>query len=253
MKTIILCLISVFFTLKVAIAQNQQGYASYYGKEFHGRRTASGEKYNMRAFTAAHRTLPFGTLLKVTNISNNQTVIVKINDRGPFSKKRLIDISRAAAEEIDMINDGVVRVEIETLPSIFTKEDSLKFFPKYDSLKLSGISKVDSIVDFSTLILGLEVGKHYNNKCDLKKPQGYGIQVLSIGDIKKLINEIDTLQIRGFDKVYIEPATVGTKKSFRILVGQYVDKSAAQNDKIKLEQMGYNGFVRKYIAVEKPK
>ena len=109
------------------------------------------------------------------------------------------------------------------------------------------------MADLPAQILGLKVGKHYNSKCDLQNPQGYGIQVLSIGDTKKLITEIDTLQIRGFDKVYIEPATVGTKKSFRILVGQYTDKSAAQNDKIKLEQMGYNGFVRKYIAVEKPK
>lgn len=92
-----------------------QGGASYYAKKFTGRRTASGEKYDPKLLTAAHRTLPFGTYVLVTNLQNKKQVIVKINDRGPFTKGRIIDLSRAAAAEIDMIRSGVAKVKVEQL------------------------------------------------------------------------------------------------------------------------------------------
>ena len=79
----------------------QAGMASWYGGKFHGRTTASGERYNMNALTAAHKTLPFGTKVKVTNKKNGKSVVVKINDRGPFIKGRVIDLSRAAHQKID--------------------------------------------------------------------------------------------------------------------------------------------------------
>lgn len=88
------------------------GTASFYGKRFHGRRTASGEAFDMHAHTAAHRTLPFGTLVRVTNPRNGKFVVVRINDRGPFSRGRVIDLSRAAAEELGMINRGHALVEL---------------------------------------------------------------------------------------------------------------------------------------------
>ena len=88
------------------------GLASYYGKKFHGRRTASGERFNMHAMTAAHRSFKFGTRVKVTNLKNKRSVTVRINDRGPFARGRIIDLSYAAAKKIGMIADGVVRVKI---------------------------------------------------------------------------------------------------------------------------------------------
>ena len=100
------------------VAQNNKqitGTASWYGPGFHGRRTANGERFNQNALTAAHRTLPFGTRVKVTNLSNNRSVVVRINDRGPYSGGRIIDLSAAAAREIGMINSGVARVRIEVL------------------------------------------------------------------------------------------------------------------------------------------
>jgi len=90
----------------------QEGIASWYGKKYHRRKTASGERYNMYELTAAHRTLPFGTILKVTNLENGRTVKVRINDRGPFVKGRIIDLSLAAAREIGMVQAGIVRVRI---------------------------------------------------------------------------------------------------------------------------------------------
>lgn len=91
------------------------GVASYYGRRFHGRQTASGERFDMHGLTAAHRTLPFGSKVRVTNPRTGKSVVVRINDRGPFSGKRAIDLSRAAAEEIGLIRAGHGSVELELL------------------------------------------------------------------------------------------------------------------------------------------
>jgi|GEM_PF-2935554 len=91
----------------------QEGVASYYGKRFHNRKTASGEIFDMRELTAAHKYLPFGTQLKVTNLKNGKEVWVRINDRLPQSSKRVIDLSRGAAEALDMVRDGITKVRIE--------------------------------------------------------------------------------------------------------------------------------------------
>lgn len=92
-----------------------EGYASWYGPGFAGRRTANGEVFDPSQLTAAHKTLPFDTRLRVTNLSNGQSVIVRINDRGPFRPGRIIDLSRAAAERLRMVGSGVARVRIELL------------------------------------------------------------------------------------------------------------------------------------------
>jgi len=85
--------------------------ASWYGPKFHGKRTANGEYYDQMAFTAAHKTLPFGTLLKLTNPRNNKTVIVRINDRGPYSGRRDLDLSKGAALALGMVRRGVLNIE----------------------------------------------------------------------------------------------------------------------------------------------
>jgi len=87
-----------------------KGYASYYGKKFHKRRTASGEIYSIYRYTAAHRYLPFGTVLSVKNLKNGRSVKVVVNDRGPFVRGRVLDLSYAAAKKIGMLRDGVVPV-----------------------------------------------------------------------------------------------------------------------------------------------
>ncbi len=93
------------------------GRASYYGKRFAGRRTANGERFNPSALTAAHRTLPFGTRLKVTNPSNGRSVVVRINDRGPFHGGRVIDLSREAARQIGLIQQGHGVVQLAAIAS----------------------------------------------------------------------------------------------------------------------------------------
>ena len=101
----------------------QTGLASWYGPKFHGKTTSSREIYNMYDMTAAHRALPFGTHVMVTNLDNGKSVVVRINDRGPFIKGRIIDLSFAAAKVLDMIGSGVVPVIIEVLETPLLERD----------------------------------------------------------------------------------------------------------------------------------
>jgi rare lipoprotein A len=95
-----------------AVSGTETGLASFYSESYNGKKTANGEIYNSSDLTAAHKKLPFGTKVKVTNLTNGKTVKVRINDRGPFVAGRIIDLTRAAAKKIDMVNAGVVKVKI---------------------------------------------------------------------------------------------------------------------------------------------
>ena len=101
-----------------AAANTETGIALYYSDKLQGKPLASGEKYDKNALTAAHRTLPLGTMVKVTNLKNNQSIVVRINDRGPHgSKERIIDLSGRAAQDLDMIKDGKAKVKLEVVES----------------------------------------------------------------------------------------------------------------------------------------
>lgn len=102
-----------FFSAETGGTYREDGEASYYGARHHGKRTASGERFDQNALTAAHRTLPFGTRVKVTNLNNERSVVVRINDRGPHVRGRLIDLSRRAAEALDMLRSGVAPVRVQ--------------------------------------------------------------------------------------------------------------------------------------------
>ena len=106
------------------------GLASWYGAKHHGKRTASGEIFDQNKFTAAHRTLPWGSIVKVTNLDNGKSAEVRINDRGPFTKARIIDLSRAAARALGMVKSGVSLVRMELLsPGEISKDLVLQNSP----------------------------------------------------------------------------------------------------------------------------
>lgn len=118
----------------------QTGTASWYGREFQGKRTASGEKFDMNDFTAAHRTLPFGTVLIVKNLDNGKTVRVKVNDRGPFKDDRILDLSYAAGKKINMLSTGEATVGIQVLKKGDNKKIATK---KYADEDVEGVSGED--------------------------------------------------------------------------------------------------------------
>lgn len=104
-----------YVVLPSAAGYVEQGVASWYGPDFHGGRTATGETYDMNGMTGAHPTLPLPTWVRVTNLENGRSVVVRLNDRGPFARDRIIDLSRAAAEALDMVRAGTARVEVRSL------------------------------------------------------------------------------------------------------------------------------------------
>jgi rare lipoprotein A len=114
-RTILSVWILLLLLSTTAFAFEQEGLASWYGGKFQGRRTANGEIFDTNEFTAAHKTLPFGTVVKVTSLENGKSTVVRINDRGPFIPGRIIDLSRAAAAAIGLAGKGVAKVRIEVL------------------------------------------------------------------------------------------------------------------------------------------
>ena len=104
-----------YYTKETHIGYSEKGIASWYGKKFHGRLTSSREVYNMYKLTAAHKSLPIPCYAKVTNLSNNKSIIVRINDRGPFKKGRIIDLSYAAAKKLDIVLKGTAKVHVEAI------------------------------------------------------------------------------------------------------------------------------------------
>lgn len=133
----------------------QTGLASWYGEDFHGKLTSNMEIYNMNDMTAAHKTLPFGTRVIVTNLNNNKSVTVRINDRGPFVEGRDIDLSYAAAKVLGMIEPGVVPVTIEVLKNLSPRPSSLKY-----SIQIGSFSKKTNAVDLKKK-LGKRFGSVY--------------------------------------------------------------------------------------------
>lgn len=123
-----------YYTLRSSQGYRERGLASWYGNKFHGKDTASGEPYDVYGMTAAHRALPLPTYARVTNLENKQTVIVKINDRGPFYSDRLIDLSYAAAKKLGIVQKGTGFVEIEAL-------DPLQSRPQYSSTQASSLER----------------------------------------------------------------------------------------------------------------
>lgn len=193
----------------------QTGTASYYGKKFHGRKTANGERFNMWAMTAAHKSIPFGSQVRVTNLVNNKSIVVRINDYGPFRKGRIIDLSRGAAAKIDMIKTGTARVRLEVLGS-----DG-----KADHEKSKGNVE------------------YYSVNISKRSLSGWAVQIASFEKMENLIRHLDRLGARGIENVYVQMATVDGRLVHRLVVGPY-DTEAAARWKLKtMKEQEVDGFV----------
>lgn len=178
-KRIVLLLTVLLLSTNIAFGQSkfeQYGYASYYADAFQGRNTTSGEKYNNALYTAAHATLPFHTLVKITNLKNNISVIVKINDRCPRYSNRIIDLSKAAAKKLDIIAAGIANVKLEVITQsqlnfINNYPDSLYEFFSSDSSSLKSnmffgriyMTKIDRQV-FGNLLLSRALISNYQKQ-----------------------------------------------------------------------------------------
>ncbi|KAA9340193.1 septal ring lytic transglycosylase RlpA family protein [Adhaeribacter soli] len=190
--------------------KTQTGTASWYGSKYHGKRSSSGEIYNKNKMTAAHPSLPFGTEVKVTNLSNNQVVVVRITDRGPFSKYRIIDLSEAAARKIGMIRSGTAKVTMEIL------------------------SKPESEVPPTVALADSVASDVY-----------FVIQAGSFSDFKNAELQSEKIKTLQADlPVILTKETVGGKTIHRVLAGRFSDRQVADRIKQNLDKAGIPTLVR---------
>jgi len=175
------------------------GIASWYGPDFHGKQTANGETYNMNDLTAAHKTLPFNTVVLVENQENGQTVVVRINDRGPYVGNRIIDLSRKAAEEIDMINSGTANVRLYLVDEGDRPITSHNISSKETfTVQLASFENEREANNKSALISGSRVEK-VNVAGNTVFRVYYG-NFKNVGDARKAYNELNARGYRGFVK-----------------------------------------------------
>lgn len=184
----------------------QEGIASYYGHEFHGRRTSSGEQYSKHKLTGAHPTLAFGTKVKVTNLDNGKSVVVKINDRGPSSKKRIIDVSYAAAKKLGMLVSGTANVRIESIHLSFNERSD-----STEEVKDEGPSKELIQLEMRTA-----------------KAEGWAIQIGSFSEMANLIRLVDIVKKTYNRPVLMDMATSDEKPIYRILIGPEKTEESAK-------------------------
>ena len=183
----------------------QEGTASYYGRELHGRRTSSGERFSKHKLTAAHPTLAFGTMVKVTNLDNGKSVTVKINDRGPSTKKRIIDVSYAAAKKLGMVATGTAQVRIETL-----KE-----------------SVDPAAMPFSEPEVKDTLRELYRLDVTLAEAKGWAVQLGSFGEAGNLMQMANTIRQIYNKPILVDVATNSKKKVYRLLVGPEKSEESA--------------------------
>ncbi|MDB5263595.1 MAG: hypothetical protein JWQ14_2878 [Adhaeribacter sp.] len=203
-------------------AKVQQGLATWYGNRYHGKKTTSGEVFNKNEMTAAHLTLPFGTRVRVTNPKTHKSVIVRINDRGPFgNKKRIIDLSEAAARKIQVYNHGEARVTVEILPEYAwmdeDKDRLLSFVPE----------------------TAPETGS-------LKTPSPYF--VIQAGIFTKQVNAMAyTEKIKNLNQqlaIKMQEGSANGNKIHRVIAGQFASRAEAEAFNFKLGKEGINGLIK---------
>lgn len=169
---------------------SEQGYASWYGNKFHGHLTSNGERYDMFAMSAAHKNLPLPSYVKVTNLENNKQVIVRVNDRGPFHEGRVIDLSYAAADKLDIVKSGTAKVEVELIHFSEAQSDHKNdFLNGYFYVQYLATSNAEKAKK-----LGRSLSKRYQVEYSTKKgKQNYRLRLGPLSSDKeaeKLLNKL---------------------------------------------------------------
>jgi rare lipoprotein A len=215
--SILLC-----FSLATAMAQVQVGKASFYADKFEGSPTASGEKYRASRLTAAHKTLPFGTKVRVTNLANNESVVVTINDRGPFVEGRIIDVSKSAAERLSFFNQGTTEVKMEIVDATDGKQDTQPV-------------AVDHVV--------VEDKETYQFDIKRLSPTGYGLQLGTYQELVNVMKIVDNLRSSYKKKVAVQVKIVNGVKYYSIMIVGFSKRDKADGLMVDLKKKFPDSFV----------
>lgn len=214
---IVLCFTGVFAT-----AQVQTGKASFYADKFDGSPTASGEKYRKGKLTGAHKSLPFGTKVRVTNLANNQTVEVVINDRGPYVDGRIIDVSRAAAEKLGFVNQGLAEVKIEVLDAGDGK-----------------VSDPARTIDHVTV----DEKEFYDFEISRLNPKGFGVQIGTYQELVNLMRLSENLKNSYKKQVTVQVKIINGVKYYGLILGQFPTRAKAEAFREELKNKFPDAFI----------
>jgi len=199
----------------------EEGVASWYGPTFHGKKTANGAKFNTHTFTAAHRTLPLPSMVKVTNLVNHKSVVVMVNDRGPFAKDRIIDVSKKTAESLDFIRQGTAKVRVEFLPEETRTLLVSMGLPATEVASPSPAPSSPIIADNHTAPM----------TTPMTAPGAASAHYIQVGTfrIKENAKKVqDTLRDFGNNKALIQPIKQGETQLYRVQLGPWPTQSDAQ-------------------------
>ncbi len=192
----------------VSLGQTQTGKASFYADKFEGHPTASGEKYKHNKLTAAHKTLPFGTVVRVTNLANGSTVEVKINDRGPYIEGRVIDLSKSAAEKLGFVNLGVTDVKLEVVDA-------------GDGKSKSQPVSIDNV--------SVDEDEYYDFEISSFKPKGFGVQIGTYQELVNLLRLTENLKGSYKKDVTVQVKILNGVKFYSLIIGPFPNRAKAES------------------------
>ena len=215
-----------YHVLNSSKGYNEQGIASWYGEKFHGRRTSSGETYDMYAMTAAHKSLPLPTYAEVTNLQNGKKVVVKVNDRGPFHNNRVIDLSYTAASRLGILGKGTGLVEVRVIDASYPPEE------KPDTRPKAPVTSVNVPVPMAEVTLSMPESGNAN--------ADFYIQVGAFSQLDNAQKMYDKLQSIGSSLVSINEAVVNGNRLYRVRIGPINDVSVADRIVSELGSIGIN-------------
>jgi rare lipoprotein A len=207
------------------MAQTQQGKASFYADKFEGRPTANGETYRHKRLTAAHKTLPFGTRVRVTNLANQKQVEVIINDRGPYAEGRIIDLSRSAAEALGFIQQGLADVTLMIID------------PGDGKSSMSGPIPDTAPTDEK---------EFYDLEARRQNPGGYGVQIGTYQELVNLLRIADNLKSSYKKKVTVQVKTVNGVKYYALILGGFSNRAKADKFKASIVKKYPDAFIAEF-------
>lgn len=222
-----LLILSFFFAITFfqTAGQVQTGTASFYADKFEGTLTASGQKYHHNKLTAAHKTLPFGTRVRVTNLANNETVEVEINDRGPYVETRIIDLSKAAAEKLGFVNQGLADIRLEVIdPGDGKTSDPIK--------------TVDNVL--------VEDHEFYEFEISRLNPKGFGVQIGTYQELVNLMRLSDNLKNSYKKQVTVQVKIFKGIKYYGLILGQFSTRIKAEQFRAELQKKFPDAFIVEY-------
>jgi len=240
MRKVIFILLAVFpYCIAAQVGFVQEGIASYYDDKFEGRVTASGERYSHLKATCAHVSIPFGSLVRITNLDNNQSAIARVNDRGPFVPDRIIDVSKSVAQRLGMIEKGIANVKIEVIDNQgINVELGVKLPTKNQSENsgsdnTTGTVKEEPKVNDSQNNPTSETAEYFSVEVQKYSKKGFFVQLASFKEQANIFSLLADAQSLYGKKLCVQIANVNGDRLFKVLIGPF--GSRADAEKVKLE------------------